>query len=160
MTKILNLKSVCCVLCFAFLSTSAWAQRIDTARMEMTLKMRHGEKSLSSVLSSYSLSYTKPVLNGYMDTISNQADNYKTCYLVISFDRLDIPLLHLFSQKKVKLDGEILITDRYGKLPTRKVELKGVDMDGMNDQYTGDGSSAFMNLSCRKIIVDGIALGN
>lgn len=151
---------ICAIMLTGATFMSASAQQADNQRMEMQFVVSNGTTRVVSKLINFSLSYNKPIAAVSTDETAKSAnvDDYKSCYLVISFERLDIPLLKAFTETKAKLDAEVIITDTYHKLPTRKIELKAIVMDGMNDQLTGDYSTAFMNLSCKELVVDGVKL--
>jgi hypothetical protein len=160
MVNLVNFRFLICVIIFTSLTlVSASAQQSDNQRMKIEMTVRDGTNSIVSNLSNFSVSFSRPSTDTTVKAVAN-VDDYKPCYLVISFDRLDIPLLKVFTQTKGKLDGEIIVTDSYGKFPPRKIEVKSLVMDGMNDQLTGEYSAAYMNLSCKELVIDGVKLND
>lgn len=160
MKSIVNLRNAFYALILTCLVTvNAQAQQMDSSRMVVEMTLRNSNNSIvskSSKLSSFSVSYTKPTkTEGKKE--AKEADE-KACYVVLTFLVMDIPILKTFTETTEKLDAEITITDRYGKFPNRKIILKDVVMDGMNDQISGDYLSSYMNLSCKELIVDGVKL--
>ncbi|WP_104381202.1 hypothetical protein [Sphingobacterium sp. HMA12] len=135
------------------------AQQWERNRMKIELSLQDGKETTISNLTTVSISFNKPSTMTAKDSVNQQvADDYNPCYIVITFDRLDIPLLRLFMKKNTTLNGQITVTDSYGKLPSRKIELKSVVMDGMNDNFVNDDETSFMNLSCKSLIIDGVML--
>ncbi|MDR2282537.1 MAG: hypothetical protein LBE37_04980 [Sphingobacterium sp.] len=144
-----------------FAISTSRAQQWDGNRMKIELSINNGANTTVSSLTSLSISYNNPSATTTKDSVDNLViEDYNPCYIVITFDQLDLPLLRLFRQKNTTLNGQITVTDSYGKRPTRKIELKSVVMDGMNDNFINDSETSFMNLSCKELIVDGIILKN
>jgi len=141
-------------LCFV---SGSQAQQWDRNRMKIELSVQDGKKTVVSNLTTLSISFNKPAMA--TDSTNQQiVDDYNPCYIVITFDRLDIPLLRLFMQKNTNLNGKIMVTDSYGKLPTRKIELNSIVMDGMNDNFINEEETSYMNLSCKELIIDDVVL--
>lgn len=139
--------------------TVSHAQQWERNRMKIELSLQDGKETTFSNLTSVSISFNKPSTTAAKDSVNQQTvDDYNPCYIVITFDRLDIPLLSLFMKKNTTLNGQITVTDSYGKLPSRKIELKSVVMDGMNDNFVNDNETSYMNLSCKSLIIDGVML--
>ncbi|WP_312333326.1 hypothetical protein [Sphingobacterium sp.] len=135
------------------------AQQWERNRMKIELSLQDDKETTFSNLTTVSISFNKPSTAAAIDSLNQQvADSYNPCYIVITFDQLDIPLLRLFMKKNTTLNGQITVTDSYVKLPPRKIELKSVVMDGMNDNFVNDSETSYMNLSCKSLIIDGVIL--
>ncbi|ERJ57670.1 hypothetical protein [Sphingobacterium paucimobilis] len=143
-------------LCFV---SGSQAQQWDRNRMKIELSVQDGKETVLSNLTTLSISFSKPSTTTAVDSaIQQTVDDYNPCYIVITFDRLDIPLLRLLMKKNTTLTGKIMVTDSYGKLPTRKIELNSIVMDGINDNFINDEETSYMNLSCKELIIDGVVL--
>lgn len=129
------------------------SQQTDEKRMKVEVSVKDGKNQVVSVLKSYTISYNKTLLNN-----DDKSSDVKAFYLSLDFEKQDIPLLRAFVQNKAGLDGQITVTDSYGKLPSRKIEFKSAVMELMTDQTTGDYHGMYMNLSSNTLIIDGLKI--
>lgn len=149
------------VLAFLYLSAeTASAQYAEEKRVKMELTVKDGNKMVVAAARSFTVSFNRS--NAPAKDTANKgvspAEPVRGHYLSIDFEKQDIRLLQAFMQNKGGLDGQLITTDSYGKLPPRKIEFKSAVLETMNDQCTGDYGSAFMTLSCEGLIIDGVKL--
>ncbi|AZA76680.1 hypothetical protein EG347_03675 [Chryseobacterium sp. G0186] len=129
------------------------SQQTDEKRMNVEVSVKDGKNQVVSALKSYTISYNKTLLNN-----EDKSSDVKAFYLSLDFEKPDISLLRAFVQNKAGLDGQITVTDFYGKLPSRKIEFKSAVMELMTDQTTGDYYSMYINLSSNTLIIDGLKI--
>ncbi|WP_212004717.1 hypothetical protein [Chitinophaga sp. HK235] len=149
------------VLAFLYLSVeTVSAQYSEEKRIRMEVTVKEGGKQVIAAARSFTVSFNRanePVKDSTNKSLS-AAGPSRGHYLSIDFEKQDIQLLRAFMQNKGGLDGQIIVTDSYGKLPSRKIEFKLAVLETMNDQVTGDYGSAFMTLNCEGLIIDGVKL--
>ncbi|BAP31758.1 uncharacterized protein CHSO_2721 [Chryseobacterium sp. StRB126] len=145
-------KFLICILLFLPIKM-LFSQQTDEKRLKIEITVKDGKSQLVSVIKSYTISYNKTLL-----TAENKSNDVKAFYLSLDFEKQDIPLLRAFTQNKNGLDGQITITDTYGKLPPRKIEFKSAVMDVMTEQTTGDYNGMYMNLSSNVLSIDGLKI--
>lgn len=131
-----------------------FSQQTDEKRIKIEVSVKEGKNQIASVIKSYTLSYNKTLLTPE----NNKSGETKAFYISLDFEKQDIPLLRAFIQNKSGLDGQITVTDTYGKLPARKIEFQSATMDVMNDQTMGEHTGMFMNLSCNILAIDGLKI--
>ncbi|MCS4305618.1 hypothetical protein [Chryseobacterium sp. BIGb0232] len=131
-----------------------FSQQPDEKRISIEVSVKDGKNQIASVIKSYTISYNRTLITPE----NNKSGETKAFYISLDFEKQDIPLLKAFVQNKSGLDGQITITDTFGKLPARKIEFKSAVMDLMTDQTTGDYHGMFMNLSCNVLIIDGLKI--
>lgn len=149
-------------LAFLYLSMgTAHAQQSEEKRIKITLTVKTGNSPVVAVIRSFTVSYNRTLNTPAQDTVNGKpaaTDTPRGHYLSADFEKQDIPLLQAFMKNRKGLDGEITVTDAFGKLPGRKIWFKSAILETMNDQVTGDYGSAFMTFSCEELIVDGVKL--
>ncbi|NML39755.1 hypothetical protein HHL17_21330 [Chitinophaga sp. G-6-1-13] len=149
-------------LAFLYLSMgTAHAQQSEERRIKIELMVKTGNSQVVAVIRSFTVSYNRTLNTPVQDSVNGKpgpADAPRGHYLSADFEKQSIPLLRAFMQNKKGLDGEITVTDAFGKLPGRKIAFKSAMLETMNDQVTGDYGSAFMTLSCEELIIDGVKL--
>ncbi|MCW3466171.1 hypothetical protein [Chitinophaga nivalis] len=156
----MKIKFVFFVLAFIGLTVeTVSAQYAEEKRIKMEITVKEGNKQVIAAARSFTVSFNRasaPV----KDTANKNAvaETSRGHYLSIDFEKQDLPLLRAFIQNKGGLDGQLIATDSYGKLPGRKIEFKSAVLETMNDQMTGDYGSAFMTLACEELIIDGVKL--
>lgn len=132
-----------------------FSQQTDEKRMKIEVLVKDGKSQIASVIKSYTISYNRTLL-----TAENKSAETKAFYISLDFEKQDIPFLRAFVQNKAGLDGEITVTDTYGKLPPRKIEFQAATMDVMNDQAMGEYTGMYMNLSCNILTIDGLKIAH
>lgn len=139
------------VIACLFFSLTTFGQQ-DDKRIKVEITVKDGNKIIKGVLRSATVSFTRSIVNAETNEIKN---NY---YFSIDFEKQDIALLSAFMKNKNGLDGEITMTDVYGKLPTRKLEFTKGKIDSLSDQITADYNSSYMSLNCDSLIIDGVKI--
>lgn len=137
---------------FVLFGKVASAQQ-DDKRMKIELIVKQGNETIVSTLTSASMAYSRQ--SYAVDSSDLPVRNFN---LAINFDKPGIPTIRAFIKNKNGLDGQIVITDTYGKLPTRKMEFKSAVMDGLTDQITTDYSSMYLTMRCTELIIDGLKM--
>ncbi|UHO40108.1 hypothetical protein H5J24_08910 [Chryseobacterium capnotolerans] len=130
------------------------SQQTDEKRMKIEVSVKDGKNQIASVIKSYTISYNRTLITPE----NNKSGETKAFYISLDFEKQDIPFLRAFVQNKAGLDGQITVTDTYGKLPSRKIEFQSATMDIMNDQAMGDYTGMFINLSCNILTIDGLKI--
>lgn len=149
------------ILAILYLSVeTANAQYSEEKRIKMEITVKEGSKQVIAAVRSFTVSFNR--LNAPVKDSVNKnlpaAELPRGHYLSVDFERQEIQLLRAFIQNKGGLDGQIIATDSYGKLPPRRIEFKSAVLETMTDQATGDYGSAFMTLNCEGLIIDGVKL--
>lgn len=146
-------KFLTCFFLF-FFSNLLFSQQTDEKRMKIEVSVKDGKNQIISVIKSYTISYNRTLLTPE----NNKSGETKAFYISLDFEKQDIPFLKAFVQNKTGLDGQITVTDTYGKLPSRKIEFQSATMDVMNDQSMGEYTGMYMNLSCNILTIDGLKI--
>ncbi len=155
MKNFLNFRTLFCVLVLTGLvALSAHAQG---PRLKVEFSLKDGNKTVLSKPINISVSYTKPAKRTAED-LAADAEVYRPFYIVLSYEGLDLELLRAFAQTKGSIDAEVVITDSYGRLATRKMAIKGLVLEGLNEQNGGEYSNSYVNLTCDVVYVNGIKL--
>lgn len=138
------------VVCL-FLSALTYGQQEDK-RIKIEISLKDGNKVVKGAVRSATFSFTKSVMNAETNEIKN---NY---YFSLDFEKQDIALLAAFMKNKAGIDGQITMTDTYGKQPTRKFDFTKGRIDSLSDQITADYNSAYMSLICDTLVIDGVKI--
>ncbi|NWL03362.1 hypothetical protein DM790_21255 [Flavobacterium collinsii] len=138
------------VVCL-FLSALTYGQQEDK-RIKIEISLKDGNKVVKGAVRSATFSFTKSVMNTETNEIKN---NY---YFSLDFEKQDIALLTAFMKNKNGIDGQITMTDTYGKQPTRKFDFTKGRIDSLSDQITADYNSAYMSLICDTLVIDGVKI--
>ena len=133
-----------------FISSLSYGQEDKRIKIEIALK--DGNKTTKAVLRSATFSFTKSTVSG---TDSEVKNNY---YFSLDFEKQDIALLAVLMKNKAGVDGQITMTDTFGKLPTRKFDFTKGRVDSLSDQLTADYTSAYISLLCDSLIIDGVKI--
>lgn len=148
-------------LTFLYLSVeTVHAQQSEEKRIKIELTVKTANGQVAALIRSFTVSYNR-ALNAPQDSVNGKpvpAESPRGHYLSADFEKQNIPLLQAFMKNKKGLDGEITVTDAFGKLPGRKIMFKAAVLETMNDQVTGDYGSAFMTLNCEELVIDGVKL--
>ena len=138
----------------------AQAQQIDERRMKIEMTVRQGNEEIIAALTSATISSNRGLNESLVsDSLSRQGTNKENVRLYdigIALDRQNIKLLSAFVKNKKGLNGHIILTDTYKKLPSRKIEFTSAVLDALNDQFTNDYSSAYMSIRCGTLMIDGL----
>ncbi|WP_289659921.1 hypothetical protein [Flavobacterium panacagri] len=134
-----------------FLSALTYGQQEDK-RIKIEISLKDGNKVVKGAVRSATFSFTKSVINSETNEIKN---NY---YFSLDFEKQDIALLAAFMKNKAGIDGQITMTDTYGKQPTRKFDFTKGKIDSLSDQITADYNSAYMSLICDTLVIDGVKI--
>jgi len=138
--------------------TTIFAQQTDDKRMKIELTLKDG-KNTTSLIKSFTVSYNRTLVNADKTKGKDElSGDTKPVYLSLDFDRQDLSVLRAFTQNRSGLDGQITVTDTYGKLPLKKLEFKSAVMDLMTDQATGEYTSAYITLSSTGLSIDGVKI--
>ncbi|WP_343691161.1 hypothetical protein [Chitinophaga sp.] len=137
---------------FVLFGQVASAQQ-DDRRMKIELIVKQGSETIVSTLTSASMAYSRQ--SYAVDSSDLPVRNFN---LAINFDKPAIQIIRAFIKNKNGLDGQIVTTDTYGKLPTRKMEFKSAVMDGLTDQITNDYSTMYLTMRCTELIIDGLKM--
>jgi hypothetical protein len=147
-----NRKLIWLLPLFVLFGNVANAQQ-DDKRMKIELTVKQGSETIVSTLTSTSIAYA---MQSYaVDSSELPVRNFG---LAINFDKPNMPTLRAFIKGKNGIDGHIIITDTYGKMPARKLEFKSAIMDGLTDQFTNDYSSMYISIRCTELIIDGLKM--
>ncbi|WP_163410718.1 hypothetical protein [Flavobacterium ajazii] len=139
---------------FCSLTQITYGQEEKRTKIEITIK--DGNKTITAVVRSATVSFTKPSEPVSKDPLDKNAS--KNYYLAVDFEKQNITLLSAFAKSKNGIDGELTMVDTYGKTPSRKFEFKGATLDALSDQLNGDYSSSYFSLNCRSLIIDGVTI--
>ncbi|CAM3733222.1 hypothetical protein [Flavobacterium chungbukense] len=134
-----------------FFSVLTFGQQEDK-RIKIEIAVKDGNKIVKGTIRSATLSFTRSVVNSETNEIKN---NY---YFSIDFEKQDIALLAAFMKNKSGIDGQITMTDLFGKLPNRKFDFTKGRIDSLSDQITADYTSAYLSLLCDSLIIDGVKI--
>lgn len=134
-----------------FFSALTFGQQ-DDKRIKIEISVKDGNKIVKGTIRSATLSFTKTVINSETNEIKN---NY---YFSIDFEKQDIALLAVFMKNKAGVDGQITMTDVFGKLPSRKFDFTKGRIDSLSDQITADYNSSYLSLICDSLIIDGVKI--
>ncbi|SFE02629.1 hypothetical protein [Flavobacterium phragmitis] len=134
-----------------FLSALTYGQQEDK-RIKIEISLKDGNKVVKGAVRSATFSFTKSVMNAETNEVKN---NY---YFSLDFEKQDIVLLTAFMKNKAGIDGQITMTDTYGKQPTRKFDFTKGRIDSLSDQITADYNSAYMSLICDTLVIDGVKI--
>ncbi|MCP1996287.1 hypothetical protein [Flavobacterium sp. HSC-61S13] len=157
MKNFLNFRTLLCVLVLTGLvAVSAQAQG---PRLRVEISIKDGKNTVVSKPINFSVSYSTPV-KLTPEQIAEGVELTKPFYVVLSYEGLDLPMVKAFAQTKECLNADVIVTDTYGRLPTRKFELKGMSLEGLNEQNGGEYSNSYINFSCDVVVLDGIKLPN
>ncbi|MGJ1432076.1 hypothetical protein ACR79M_09525 [Sphingobacterium spiritivorum] len=146
------------ILCLCL--SMAQAQQIDERRMRIEMTVRQGNEEIIAPLTSATISFNRGLNETLVsDSLSREVTSKEHVRLYdigIALDRQNIKLLSAFIKNKNGLNGHIVLTDTYKKLPSRKIEFTSAVLDALNDQFTNDYSSAYMSIRCGTLIIDGL----
>ncbi|AWK06167.1 hypothetical protein HYN56_18820 [Flavobacterium crocinum] len=134
-----------------FFSVLTFGQQ-EEKRIKIEISLKDGNKVVEGAVRSATFSFTKSVINSETNEIKN---NY---YFSLDFEKQDIALLTAFMKNKAGIDGQITMTDTYGKQPTRKFDFTKGRIDSLSDQITADYNSAYMSLICDTLVIDGVKI--
>ncbi len=134
-----------------FFSALTFAQQ-DDKRIKIEISLKDGNKLVKAPVRSATFSFTKSVVNSETNESKN---NY---YFSLDFEKQDIVLLTALMKNKAGIDGQITMTDSYGKQATRKFDFTKGRIDSMSDQITADYNSSYMSLICDSLIIDGVKI--
>lgn len=134
-----------------FFSVLTFGQQ-EEKRIKIEISLKDGNKVVKGAVRSATFSFTKSVINSETNEIKN---NY---YFSLDFEKQDIALLTAFMKNKAGIDGQITMTDTYGKQPTRKFDFTKGRIDSLSDQITADYNSAYMSLICDTLVIDGVKI--
>jgi hypothetical protein len=150
----MNKKNLSLVLLFfCFFTGIVQAQQSDDKRMKIEITVKDGNKTVSGLIRSATFSYSKPA-----NADGDVKDKYptKNFYFSLDFEKMNIPLLQAFTKNKNGIDGQITMTDTYGKSPARKLEFTKATLESLSDQLTADYSSAYFTIGSDTLIIDGV----
>ncbi len=151
-----HLKSLCCLLILSCTAAhSLQAQSDEYRQISLELTLDNGEETVVSKIKTFSYSYTLPTVS-----TEDMPEQLKPCYIVIGYDIVDISLLKLLNKQHPNLNAELLITDSYAQFAPRKILLKSLTLDGIYDQINASDTNSFINISCKKLIIDGVEIKN
>lgn len=145
--KIFTILLIAC----CFISVLSYGQQ-DDKRIKIEIWVKDGAKTVKAPVRSATFSFTKSVINTETNEVKN---NY---YFSLDFEKQDIVLLAAFMKNKNGIDGQIIMTDSYGKMPARKFDFTKGRIDSLSDQITADYNSAYMSLLCDTLVIDGVKI--
>lgn len=134
-----------------FFSVVTFGQQ-DDKRITIEISLKDGNKSIKAPVRSITFSFTKSVVNAETNEVKN---NF---YFSLDFEKQDIALLATLMKNKAGIDGQITMTDSYGKMPSRKFDFTKGRIDSMSEQLTADYSSSYMSMICDSLIIDGVKI--
>ncbi|MBE8728314.1 hypothetical protein [Flavobacterium hungaricum] len=134
-----------------FFSVLTYGQQ-DDKRIKIEILVKDGAKTIKAPIRSATFSFTKSVINTETNEVKN---NY---YFSLDFEKQDIVLLAAFMRNKTGIDGQIIMTDSYGKMPVRKFDFTKGRIDSMSDQITADYNSSYISLLCDTLVIDGVKI--
>lgn len=140
---------------FCFFAQISYGQT-EEKRTKIEITVKDGNKTITAAVRSATVSFTRNSTLPSKDPL-DKTDS-KNHYLAIDFEKQNIALLNAFAKNKNGIDGELTMTDTYGKTPSRKFEFKGATLDALSDQLNGDYSSSYFSLNCRSLIIDGVTI--
>jgi hypothetical protein len=148
--KIFTLLMVACL----FISSLSYGQ--EDRRIKIEIALKDGNKTVKALLRSATFSFTKTSVAAADGTDKSEVKN--NYYFSLDFEKQDIALLAVLMKNKVGVDGQITMTDVFGKLPTRKFDFTKGRVDSLSDQLTADYTSAYISLLCDSLIIDGVKI--
>nr|WP_294784285.1 hypothetical protein [uncultured Flavobacterium sp.] len=134
-----------------FFSVVTFGQK-DDKRITIEISLKDGNKIIKAPVRSITFSFTKSVVNAETNEGKN---NY---YFSLDFEKQDIALLTALMKNKAGIDGQITMTDSYGKMPARKFDFTKGRIDSMSEQLTADYSSSYMSMICDTLIIDDVKI--
>lgn len=148
--KIFTLLMVACL----FISSLSYGQ--EDRRIKIEIALKDGNKTVKALLRSATFSFTKTSVAAADGTDKSEVKN--NYYFSLDFEKQDIALLAVLMKNKAGVDGQITMTDVFGKLPTRKFDFTKGRVDSLSDQLTADYTSAYISLLCDSLIIDGVKI--
>jgi hypothetical protein len=148
--KIFTLLVVACL----FISSITYGQ--EDRRIKIEIALKDGNKTVKALLRSATFSFTKTSVAAADGTDKSEVKN--NYYFSLDFEKQDIALLAVLMKNKAGVDGQITMTDVFGKLPTRKFDFTKGRVDSLSDQLTADYTSAYISLLCDSLIIDGVKI--
>lgn len=148
--KIFTLLVVACL----FISSITYGQ--EDRRIKIEIALKDGNKTVKALLRSATFSFTKTSVAVADGTDKSEVKN--NYYFSLDFEKQDIALLAVLMKNKAGVDGQITMTDVFGKLPTRKFDFTKGRVDSLSDQLTADYTSAYISLLCDSLIIDGVKI--
>ncbi|KAF2508289.1 hypothetical protein [Flavobacterium foetidum] len=142
------------VLCFF---TELMHAQQEDKRIKIEITLKDGNKTIKAAVRSATFSFTRSV-NNFSGTESKENKETNNYYFSLDFEKQDIALLAVFMKNKGGVDGQITMTDSYGKLPSRKFDFTKARIDSLSDQINADYSSSYFSLICSSMIIDGVNL--
>ncbi|UPZ14695.1 hypothetical protein [Flavobacterium humidisoli] len=137
-----------------FISSITYGQ--EDRRIKIEIALKDGNKTVKALLRSATFSFTKTSLAAADGTDKSEVKN--NYYFSLDFEKQDIALLAVLMKNKAGVDGQITMTDVFGKLPTRKFDFTKGRVDSLSDQLTADYTSAYISLLCDSLIIDGVKI--
>ncbi|MBZ4037595.1 hypothetical protein K6T82_22730 [Flavobacterium sp. 17A] len=144
------------LMVFLFVSTLTYGQ--EEKRIKIEISVKDANKEIKSTLRSATFSFTKSVNNVTGKDGVEKPEVKNNYYFSLDFEKQDIALLSAFMKNKAGIDGQITMTDTYGKQPTRKLDFTKGRIDSLSDQLTADYTSAYISLLCDTLIIDGVKI--
>ncbi|MFB9079194.1 hypothetical protein ACFFLS_04000 [Flavobacterium procerum] len=143
------------VFALCFFTELVHAQQQDDKRIKIEITLKDGNKTIKGAVRSATFSFTRSVNNfsGTESTENKETNNY---FFSLDFEKQDIALLTVFMKNKGGVDGQITMTDSYGKLPARKFEFTKARIDSLSDQINADYSSSYFSIICASMMIDGV----
>jgi len=148
--KFFTLLVVACL----FISSITYGQ--EDRRIKIEIALKDGNKTVKALLRSATFSFTKTSVTAADGTDKSEVKN--NYYFSLDFEKQDIALLAVLMKNKAGVDGQITMTDVFGKLPTRKFDFTKGRVDSLSDQLTADYTSAYISLLCDSLIIDGVKI--
>jgi len=148
-----NLFTLLAIACL-FVSSLTYGQ--DDKRIKIEITLKEGNKTTKAVLRSATFSFTKSSIAAADGSDKTEVKN--NYYFSLDFEKQDIALLAVLMKNKAGVDGQITMTDQFGKLPTRKFDFTKGRVDSLSDQLTADYTSAYISLLCDSLIIDGVKI--
>jgi len=146
------------LLLMTFLFVSALTYGQEDKRIKIEISLKDGNKIVKGTVRSATFSFTKSANNIAQKDGTEKAEVKNNYYFSLDFEKQDIALLTAFMKNKAGIDGEITLTDTYGKQPTRKFDFTKGKIDSLSDQLTADYTSSYMSLVCETLIIDGVKI--
>lgn len=152
--------------------TCANAQNEDTRnKIEMTVDFNG--RTYTADINSLSVSLARDMSSDVGSTINPQdstASNLKLAmpqgnfvYLTFEVKQINKDLLQVLAKRANQFNGTIVITDSYGKNPTRTLAFKTATLYSYSDQFsafaynTTFGNTA-ISVACKTIAIDGVLM--
>ncbi|RZJ52080.1 MAG: hypothetical protein EOO44_12920 [Flavobacterium sp.] len=143
---------------FLFLTGISYGQQFEEKRVKIEITVKDGNKTITVPVRSVTLSFSKPLSVATATDSTEKKAETKYCNFSLDFEKLDIALLKAFMKNKSGIDGQIIMVDSYGKVPTRKLDFTKATLEALSDQLTADYNSSYMSISCASLTIDGVNL--